>query len=243
MSLLPAYMSTVWRVLEQLEREDMHNIDPTLVSTDPLTCHEAVLPFLAWECGVEISNLDEKTARGVIQAGIEAMVHAGSVASLKNQTGALLDNSEVKEWFEYGGEAYHFKVDVTISDMHKRFSEALFDKAKKSITHTKNVRSVLDEIDVHLADAKCGIEIAGAGTLSAKLAQDVSFEYRSSCEIGIGGASAIDVHFTNDFMQEDREVALNLTGGGVMDVKISKTIEVAYPQTDIKLQGAVVWTI
>jgi len=217
MSLLPAYMDELWHCYEQMHREDLHSLDLQLLSVDPLTCHVKVLPFLAWEADVNISVLDEVTARAVIKSAFDAMVYAGTVKSLSHQMTSLMDNTKVIEWFKYDGKPYHFKVEITASNMKKRFSAELFEKAKNSVSKYKNVRSVFDEFSMKLADADERIEVAEVSVMNVKL--------------------------KSDFKQDDKQITLNLNGGGVMNVKISNDAELVYPQAEINIQGAGTWEV
>ena len=54
----------------------------------------------------------------------------------------------VKEWFEYEGQPYHFKVDVELYD--RGLSETEYDATQALISVYKNVRSVLDGITLSL---------------------------------------------------------------------------------------------
>lgn len=148
MSLLPSYMSELWQCLEELTLEDMRFIDPSLVSTDPLTCHEAVLPFLAWEVGVNISGVDTHTQREVINAAMRSLLYAGTAFSLKNNVESLSDTVDVKEWFEYGGGSYNFIVEVDSSQ--KGLSSELVSKIESFAYKYKNARSVLESIKINL---------------------------------------------------------------------------------------------
>ena len=243
MSLLPAYMSELWRCYEEMRSESLDLINVELISTDPQSCHSAVLPFLAWECDVDISAVSEDTARLMICAAFDAMVYAGTIKALKETVKSLSDDTDVIEWFEYSGEPFHFKTETIVSDYTKRFGSDLFEKMRTSINKNKNVRSVLDEFSIKLDSADGKVEVAGAGTLWAKLANELSLDYNSLGSIDVAGANAINIKLKSDFKQDDKQITLNLTGGGVMDVKISKTIEVVYPQTDINIQGVGIWTI
>jgi len=218
MSLLPAYMSELWRCYEQMSREDLQSFDVRFVSVEPESCHKSVFPFLAWECDADISAIDEATARAVIRATFDAMQYAGTAKALIANVEALSDSVKVYEWFEYGGAPYHFKVEVIASDTKRSFGSDLFERLKNSIKKFKNVRSVSDDITMNLADSIGSINMAGAGTTTTNLDNSFSAEYFSICDI-------------------------NTTGGGVIDVKLSSEVGINYPVTDIKIQGAGIWTI
>lgn len=243
MSLLPSYMDEIWRCFEDACHESFGFIDVALVSTDPQKCSSRVLPFLAWECDVDISGVDETTARSVIRAAFDAMQYAGTIKALRGPVEALSDNAKVTEWFHYDGEPYHFKVDIAALNMNRRFSAELFANLKKYIDIYKNVRSVLDEYSVKLQNATGKVEVAGAGTLSAKLSNELNLDYQSFGSIEFAGANVINTKLSNDFIQDDKTIAINTTGGGVIDVKLSNEVGINYPVADIKIQGAGIWTI
>lgn len=148
MSLLPAYMSDLWRCYEQMSSEDRQSINVGLVSTDPFLCHNSVLPFLAWECDVDVSGLDEQTARGVIQAAINAMQYAGTVKALVGPLTALSEYAKVREWFEYGGTEYNFIVEIDSSQ--RGLSNTLVSKLENTAYKQKNVRSNLESIKINM---------------------------------------------------------------------------------------------
>lgn len=149
MSLLPAYMSEAWKSYEQMANEDRALIDPNLVSASPETCHKNLLPFLAWESDADISGLNETTARKVIRAAFDAQQYAGTAKALIGTVEALSDVVEVKEWFEYGGPAYNFRVEIDASQ--NGLSSELIKALEKTAAKNKNVRSVLDSIKISMS--------------------------------------------------------------------------------------------
>lgn len=148
MTLLPSYMSEIWKCYEQMGREDLASIDPTLVNASPELCHVNMLPFLAWECDVDISGLSEATARKVIRAAFDAMQYAGTAKALKGPVEALSDSVKVVEWFEYAGNPYNFRVEIDASE--SGLSSELITKLEKTAAKQKNVRSVLESIKISM---------------------------------------------------------------------------------------------
>ena len=148
MSLLPSYMDEIWRCFEDACHESFGFIDVALVSTDPQKCSSRVLPFLAWECDVDISGVDETTARSVIRAAFDAMQYAGTIKALRGPVEALSDNAKVTEWFEYGGSSYNFKVEIDSSQ--RGLSEILIQKLENTAIRQKNVRSHLESIKINM---------------------------------------------------------------------------------------------
>lgn len=148
MSLLPAYMSESFKSYEQMANEDRSLMDHSLVSASPESCHKNLLPFLAWESDADISGLDETTSRKVIRAAFDAQQYAGTAKALIGTVEALSDVVEVKEWFEYGGPAYNFRVEINASQ--NGLSSNLIQALEKTAAKNKNVRSVLDSIKISM---------------------------------------------------------------------------------------------
>jgi P2-related tail formation protein len=64
----------------------------------------------------------------------------GTPAVVQEMVSTVLSDGVVTEWFQYGGEAYHFRVqtDEIIS------SEDIYNRLSAVITATQNIRSWLD---------------------------------------------------------------------------------------------------
>jgi phage tail P2-like protein len=148
MSLLPAYMSELWKCLEFVTQEELASISASLVSTQPEYCDADVLPFLAWECDADISGLDERVARDVIRAAFDAMQYAGTAQALIGHVEALSDSVKVFEWFEYAGEPYSFKVEIDSSQ--SGIGSELIVKLENTAKKQKNVRSILESIKISM---------------------------------------------------------------------------------------------
>jgi phage tail P2-like protein len=148
MSILPAYMSELWKCFESVEREDIASIDVGLLSTYPESCHVSVLAFLAWECGIDISGVSDVVARKMIRAAFDAMQYSGTAKALIGPVEALSENANVVEWFEYGGEPYNFKVEIDSSQ--SGLSSELITKLENTAQKQKNVRSILESIKISM---------------------------------------------------------------------------------------------
>ena len=148
MSLLPGYMSELWRCYEQMSREDLQSFDVGLISADAQYCHESVLPFLAWECGIDISGVSIEIARKMIRAAFDSMQYGGTVSAVVTNITSIASDAKVSEWFEYGGNAYNFKIDVDVVDVG--VDESTILKLENIALSKKNVRSILESITVNL---------------------------------------------------------------------------------------------
>lgn len=117
-----------------------------------LNCDERLLPILANAYDVSIDGLNEKEARKLLSKALMLKRHAGTTYAIKESLKAVFDTALVEEWFNYDGKPYHFKVKVTSS--HKPFDENTFKQLEKLIYEYKNVRSVLESIELRV-QSKC----------------------------------------------------------------------------------------
>ena len=107
---------------------------------------EEVLDLLAWQFHVEgwelASSVEEK--RALLKRAIELHKYKGTKWALLEVLRALNLSGEIKEWFEYEGDPYKFKVFVnSISE------EELYKKLIDLINQYKNERSWLDAVGLH----------------------------------------------------------------------------------------------
>ncbi|MEM0326953.1 MAG: phage tail protein I [Desulfurococcaceae archaeon] len=102
---------------------------------------EEVLDLLAWQFHIEgyelASTIEEK--KRLIKKAIELHRYKGTKWAVEKALEALGVDSVLEEWFEYGGEPYHFKV--LLSGIKE---EAKWKEIRKAIDEYKNVRSWYD---------------------------------------------------------------------------------------------------
>lgn len=84
--------------------------------------------------------------RALIKKAIELHRYKGTKYALINVLKSLNINGDIKEWFEYGGDPFHFKIDIFLQNY--AYNEKVFENLKKMIEEYKNVRSVLEEISI-----------------------------------------------------------------------------------------------
>ena len=117
---------------------------------------EALLDILAYDYKVDWWDpnytLDEK--RRVFKDSWYVHQHMGTKAAVETAISAIYPNTRVLEWFEYGGEPYHFRLDINItndsidSDKQRRVLERL--------NFYKNLRSHNDGV-TYFVEAKPAI--------------------------------------------------------------------------------------
>lgn len=125
---------------------------------------EIVLDVLAYDFNIgwyDYSyNIEEK--RVIIKEAFKIFRFIGTKYAVETALRSVYPVAYVREWFEYGGKPYHFKVEIHDSANDR-------DKCTKTIQKikfTKNVRSVIDET-VYIAASEikptvfCGAKTVG----------------------------------------------------------------------------------
>lgn len=107
---------------------------------------EEVVDLLAWQFHVDeyhvAKTLEEK--RNIVKKAIELHRYKGTKYSVEETLRWLASiNAQVKEWFEYGGEPYRFKLRV-FSDIP---TPEKWDDLLKIVIEYKNVRSWFDGVE------------------------------------------------------------------------------------------------
>ena len=134
---------------------------------------EPILDLLAWQFHIEgwelASSVEEK--RNLIKSAIELHRHKGTRWAIKKVLEALNLSGDIKEWFEYGGEPYKFKVDLGIQD--REITPELRDKLIQLINEYKNERSWLEEII---------LSYIATGSIQFAIGQIAEVEAYTECE-------------------------------------------------------------
>ncbi len=108
---------------------------------------ETVLDLLAWQWHVDFYEpvgMDLPTKRRMIRESIAWHRIKGTPGAVEKVINAVWDGCNVKEWFEYDGEPYHFRV---INVTSERLDHDVINEVIRAIYSTKNVRSWLDGIN------------------------------------------------------------------------------------------------
>ena len=111
----------------------------------------SALPHLAWQFHVTDNEgwklaITEAEKRRLIKNAIPAHKIKGKVKGVKFVLETLGFLVELQEWFEYGGDPYHFKIGLSLVD--REYDSETFNNLINLIDEYKNVRSVLDEISI-----------------------------------------------------------------------------------------------
>ncbi len=169
-TLLPANATELQKDLDETVSFRLGSLDiPNAWLMNPNLCPEHILPWLAWAVSVDVWN-DEwavETRRSVIRASLTVHQQKGTIGALKSALSAFsFENIEVQEWFNYGGEPYHFKVFIEI--LTADFDILELTEVYSVIQTTKNVRSYLESLEAYLA-TRTNMPIMAATLLSGEI--------------------------------------------------------------------------
>lgn len=109
---------------------------------------ESVLDQLAIEYDIKIynQNADLQRKQSLIKNALISYMNAGTAKNLENTIANIYASAQVQEWFDYDGEPYHFKITATGVNTK---NENTIKEFLGVIESTKNVRSILDTVQIH----------------------------------------------------------------------------------------------
>lgn len=112
--------------------------------TDIDTQSGIALDDIAWGWGAEWYNSQETLAarQQTVKDALRVHRHTGTASALKTAVSAAFGQAATEEWFEYGGEPYHFRI--LVEDPTATTSRAV--EFLRIVEKIKNVRSELDAI-------------------------------------------------------------------------------------------------
>jgi len=253
------------QLFEQLSSE----LKEVVTLANPMKCDEKYLPFLAYAFKVDFwdETLSVADKRRVIESSLLLHQRKGTLWALERVFEALEMEAEVKEWFEYDAEAYHFKIDVFISDISKKISKELTINLREYVEIYKNVRSILDEINIRLPVALGNIYFEAGVVSEVAFSNEINFgDLVKSTYLNYGlviepnfkneismqqlqrnfylqeGAVCAVLLENSDILKESAGVNFRLDKGGVVDVHLKKDNSYkAVADTNINITGGVVW--
>lgn len=119
---------------------------------------EEVLDILAYDLKVDWyePEADIKYKRQAIKECLIVHKYKGTKFAVETALRSMYNSAEVKEWFEYGGEPFHFTVKVygsTSSGLRTLYLK---------IQYAKNLRSVMDNVEFELVPDKAVETFFGA---------------------------------------------------------------------------------
>lgn len=142
MSLLPNHKSKFDKKIDEFIGLRFEGLDLGAIDTLASSCPKSLLPILAASFDVDIDGLSQSEARELIKNAFEIHYYSGTFYSLNKALSALYADAKVKEWFDYAGLPYHFKLELDASK--NGVSPQTLKRSDEIINTYKNVRSVYD---------------------------------------------------------------------------------------------------
>lgn len=131
-----AVQKQILRIVSQIKMLEIY----TSINTQP----ESVLDELGWQFNIPeyTSTLPIETKRNLIKTAILTHKQRGTPVAVERVVKDVFGDGYVEEWFNYGGEPYHFKVhtsNVSAGDEEAKLFESI-------IASSQNVRSYLEAV-------------------------------------------------------------------------------------------------
>lgn len=164
MAYNPETMSIGYAILQEKQRL-MSLVDRTRLMAVVENLDEWVLDYLAVELRAPAyeDSFPIEVKRELIAGTLPFYAKLGTPKAINWATQTIFGGSQMQEWFEYGGEPYHFKMRVNITD--DIFSFEKDRQVINAINVCKNLRSHLDSIE-YFIKAPTALAYAGAVLLS-----------------------------------------------------------------------------
>jgi phage tail P2-like protein len=151
-SLLPQFEKVELHCLDEFAYEIFKRLNEECAGLktmlNPKECNSKFLPFLAYENAVDFwgDNLSEQEKRNLISSSKELKRKKGTLYAVEKVLEQFNITASVQEWWSYGGDAYHFKIDI--ESIGIAYSAQDIKTLENYVNVYKNVRSVLDSINV-----------------------------------------------------------------------------------------------
>lgn len=141
MSLLPPNATLLERTLEATTSRVTDIPVPIAEAKRAQATDARLLPALGWEFSVNEwqSAWPDQSKRDVVDASPAVHRVLGTVGAMRRAITALGYRIEMQEWFQYGGDPYHFRVSFSLDEQVLAIPEFL--TIQRVALDTKNVRS------------------------------------------------------------------------------------------------------
>lgn len=152
---------------------------------------ESLIDELAWQYHVDFYDqtmpIDQK--REMVRQALENHRKKGTAAVVRNVVSIILEDGRVEEWFQYGGEPYHFRVILILGPMA---SEETIQKLVDTVYAVKNVRSWLDYAQFH-RESEGRIYFGGANTVHKRveITSDITQQMTVNTKLYFAGANTL----------------------------------------------------
>lgn len=154
MELIPIFMKkdqavqSLVRGINPLIQAAAHEAKKLRVWNQLNEMEEEQLDELAWELDISWynQNADINTKRTMIKQSDLIHARRGTKWAVEQLIAAYFGDGEIREWFEYGGEPYRYKIITS----NPGVTQELAAQFQRAIDSSSNVRSWLDTILISL---------------------------------------------------------------------------------------------
>lgn len=159
-----------------------------------------LLDHLAYQLHVDSYEATDsiEVKRQLIKQSIAIHKHKGTVFAVKTAIAAVFEQANLNEWFEYGGEPYHFKVDEITAPLR---GDKDVTRLVNLINESKNVRSWLEEVS--FARTITGTEFIGGAvavskqiTIESDFTTELVFNTDLHINAGLAVGKSIEINTT-----------------------------------------------
>ena len=110
---------------------------------------ESLLDLLAYDFKVDwwVSSYSLEEKRDILAKSWNVHRALGTKYAMETSISSVYEDSRVQEWFEYGGEPYHFKIQINAR--YEDTDPAKHARVLERVSVYKSLRSVLDEVEYY----------------------------------------------------------------------------------------------
>lgn len=199
---------------------------------------EAALDVLAYDLHVDWYDYAYpiEVKRQTIKDSVKVHRRLGTKYAVETALGAVFPQSQVKEWFQYGGKPYFFRVAIPVPESGITWEQQR--QIIKKLFFYKNLRSHLESID-YQAESTGTVRIGACTTADTTL--EIWPELVSSIEV-IGKANIASLSVAQQTMEIFPELVtwVEMTGkSGISNMSVThQTVEI-YPElvTQMEITG------
>lgn len=169
-------------------------------------------------------SLEEKKA--IVKKTLLWYSRAGTLFTTKELTDFVFEHAKIEEWFQYGGDAFLFRIIVTV--ISQDISMRTYLEFIKSLREVKNTRSHLEKV-IFRYNTKADVRSAAAGMIGntlkikARVAQSIKAVSEDKSSAALLFENSVSVKASNEIkksdvyvMSEDGEKIRVLTENGSM---------------------------
>ena len=172
------------------------------------------LDEMAWELNCLYDyTADEESKRFWIKNAIWLFTAYGTPQAVINYLGGNYQFVRVEEYWEYGGAPFHFKVILE----NPGVPGGAVEWAAKAIVETKNVRSILDCIEIRILDGEDTLHCGGTMSVMPRLhIPQIEDEYDFTTNERLGNTMSVMPRLPIRQMDDDVRFQETVRAGGTM---------------------------